>query len=250
MIKQVKRINKRKWLLPTATLVSVLSASSAAKAATLSYSAAFPPQNSSTPTVLADGTTYDATTNPNFGPIPKFDPSLGTLQSVAIDLSGTVQGDLTYTNKSRTKAANINAALSATVDLNAEDSNGTLLAEVIPSSPMSLSVPPSGSGSVTFTPATNSVSNTYTDGSILSFFTGPSGSSVGLGLTPTSSSSFSGTGNFNVGFDTFASATATITYNYSASPVTAVPEPSNILGISSFGGVGLLMIKKGQKQLA
>ncbi len=182
MIKQIEMVRKRQWFLSTATLVGVLSVTGAANAASMSY-------NSSLSTVAADGTPYDSTTTPSFGPpVPRFDPSLGTLQSVVVDLSGTDNGTVGYRNNSARQSANINGYLGALVSLNETSTNNQLAQVSVSHSPQSVNVPRSGSGTLTFSPVTNSATQPFTDPTTLGLFTGPSGS-VSLTLTPSDSSS-------------------------------------------------------------
>lgn len=232
MIKQIEMFSKRKWLLSGITLVGVLSATGAAKAATLTYSHTTTTQ----PTDFTDTYTF-----------PTFDPSLGTLQSVEVDLSGTVQGGFTYSNPT-SKSANITVGEQATVDLN-ESANGSNLAEVIPITSQRIFVPANGSGSVTLPPVAQSIVQPYTDSGTLAAFIGGPGSTISLDFNAAGQTSYSGPGNFTTSFNVQAGGTSAIVYTYTTPA--SVPEPSNMLAVGLIGGLGVFTtVRKLQKRQA
>jgi hypothetical protein len=233
MIKQIEVFSKRKWLLSGITLVGVLSATGAASAASLST----PSQTLTLPLQSTDASqTYT---------VNKFDPSLGTLNSVTVSLSGAVQGSASYTNNGTRQ---VRATLNLEDTADAIDPAGNTLAEVIPLSSQTVTVPAGGSGSTgNITSSAGPLTTVYTDTPTLAEFTGPGTANVSLTATGTSFAQAGG--NFSSTFVTNASANASIFYTYTTP--TSVPEPSNMLAVGLIGGLGVFTtIKKCQKRQA
>jgi hypothetical protein len=168
----------------------------------------------------------------------QFDPSLGTLLSVGINVSADFLNNGTVTNNSNaTQSYDVN--LTGTVAFTKTDlGNNNLI------TPNWFSLVASGSQSITdvapgatvnFDPTYTNTGNTLlTSGSDLANF-------IGLGTLTTyikaiDTSSVSGSGDYGSTFSPKAAASLTLTYNYDTS---TVPEPSTyvLLGIA-LGVVG------------
>jgi hypothetical protein len=150
---------------------------------------------------------------------PQFNPSLGTLLSVELDLSSSLSTTLTVTNTGDSgSSGNATTELQMTVQ-DAGDNLAPYFTVYSPSFPYSLGAGGStGSGLLT---ANGGSDNTYTSAPVLAEFTG-------YGDTGLSGSTFTQTllantgGNTNSSQVTDASLTGTVTYTYS------VPEPASL----------------------
>jgi hypothetical protein len=161
----------------------------------------------------------------------QFNPLLGTLNSVKLDLSGSMSTVITVTSSS-----NATGWAKTSVDLNVQDAGSNLN-----SPPISLMSP-----SFVFTdligtvvsPALNksdSSSDTYTVAAVLSEFTGTSNYLLPANTFTETLVSFT-SGNATTSQVTYASLTGTVTYDYT------VPEPATI-GLLTMGGLALIRRK-------
>jgi hypothetical protein len=155
---------------------------------------------------------------------PQFDPSLGTLTSVTLDLSGSLNTTITATNVdgSNTSSGTANAQVQFSVqDLG---SNLTVPQLTLTSPGFTYSLLPGQSISSGPLTQSGTSSNTYTNPAVLDEFTGLPGN---LGTNSLSASTYTLAliavhgGNTYPSQVTAASLTGTVTYTY-----TAVPEPS------------------------
>jgi hypothetical protein len=210
-------------LTPKAAIAAVLIAvASPASAAVITHSAAIP----------SDQTDFSTTVS-----VPKFDPTLGTLLSVAFTLFGEVTGDLGVENRNRSNAVAVTSRLEATLTLFRPD--GTTLVVTVPNQVFTDSLARydrtldfGGTSGRTHAGIDASSSNSFASSLPfdLALFTG-SGSIV-LPMTANGTSSYDGTSNISFQADSDANGLVTVAYTYRAA---AVPEP---MALSLFG-VGL-----------
>ena len=194
----------------------------------------------------------------------KFDQSLGTLLSVQLDVSASIQTVLSVKNNAAS-SSNGFARTQVTVFVNDPGGvlpvpgvdafgqpvigayNVTILSpgvayNLAPNQSMtSGTLTANGANSVTFTSAAN--------GNIVSQFAGISGSSITLGVgTDTRTLISNNGGNTTASQVTQASATGTVTYTYLAAPPPAVPEPG-MMAFALSGGAGLAgMVVRGRRR--
>jgi len=170
---------------------------------------------------------------------PQFNPSLGTLDSVVLTLSGSLTTTITLTNISgllgspapSSGTASTQSAVS--VQDSANDLTNPMAHLVIMSPPQSYTLPGTGAITGTFAQPETTLSDsfTYTGSAVLTDFSG-SGSIPLLASTST--------GIVYSGEETYpsqvssAALNGTVTYNY-----TPVPEPSALV-LLAVGAIGLL----------
>lgn len=157
--------------------------------------------------------------------IPKFDPSLGTLDTITFELYGHVEGDAFY-ESFESMDTDVSLTLSARIELTRPDLS-TLIA-VVPS--FNVVEHPAGyDGMFDFDGDSGSFFNALSGDaydflvsppplSDLALFTGIG--NIVLPVIATANSTGVGPGNWIFGFDTFAGAQADVTYCYT------VPEPA------------------------
>jgi hypothetical protein len=166
------------------------------------------------------------------GPLsfPKFNPALGTLTKVQLDLSGSMSTVLTVTNSSPSDSSgHANTHLQLTV----QDAGNNLIAPQIDLTSAPYDYTLEGGKSLVSGTLTKSgtSSDQYTLAAILAEFTGP-------GTINLSASTFTETflantgGNTDASQVTHAELTGTVTYFYT-------PEPAS-LSMLALGGLGLL----------
>lgn len=211
------------------------------------------PVNAYGATIQHNASVTLATTNwSNSFSIPQFDPSLGTLTSVTIALSGHVEGTGTYWNESATPA-DVTGTLKANITLTEPD---TTTIVVSPSDTRTVldipqafwpNLPPSYTDSG-FSANAGPVSDTSTSPSYLAAFTG--GGTILLPVSAVGQSTASSDqGNFVYEFETKASASVLVTYNYRE-----IPEPSSfatfLIMSSSCGLVAIWRRRKAARKSA
>ena len=156
--------------------------------------------------------------------VPQFDPTLGTLTSIVIDVTGSDSGSATITNNSA-KSGTYSFTIGA--DLVLEDPSLAPLITITPSFSGTAVV---ASGATLTTAPMSSGTVTGTD-TLLSGF----GAYTGIGtyvftLVGDSAGSDSGPTPFTITESTSGSESGSVTYNYTPATTTGtVPEPSSIM---------------------
>jgi hypothetical protein len=161
-----------------------------------------------------------------------FNPSLGTLLSVELSHSATIQSDITSQNLSPSSATVITATLSGSYQIDGLNQPISQPTKTLSSQPTPAGVFGSGTDTVTFPPLvlTDSSTTTFTDPTSLAFFTSSSGRSA---VTLTMSATAVGTasapnGNLLTTTQSSASATVSISYTY-------LPVCPTVVGIGRIG---------------
>lgn len=192
----------------------------------------------------------------SFLDLQQFDPALGTLQSVTVNLSSSLVGSLGTENRN-SFATSITLNLKSTVTLQIPGGASGSTLQVMPS--VSRSFQAAGwdgrqdyAGSSGFRDgealADASTSSTYTDPDLLQLFIGTG--MVKAGVTAVGEKSHAGEGTYATSFRNRTSAQASVTYIYTdLAPVSAdpapqlapVPEPGTwALMVAGLGAVGWL----------
>lgn len=178
--------------------------------------------------------------------VPKFDPSLGVLQSVLLTFNGTVTGDLRVDNGSQSPATG-ELKLASELKLSQAALGGTLFPVItlnpFDSAPFSVTADDGDVNGTSFYTGTDSQITTglqgsqsgtksYTaaaDAATLALFTGAGNVDFVIGAVANSSVISADSGNLDTRFRTSAGADFTITYTYD--PPTRVPETSANFGV-------------------
>jgi len=213
-------------------LVGIVGATSAANAATLSFSG----------TVNRDLTDFDETVN-----IQQFDSSLGTLRSVTVELFGEIDGTARLENTSTRSPSTVSGQLSAALGLTGGPGGGiTLNANPLRTvGPVTLAVYDrsldfGGTSGTTINGLSASETQTQTLTSDLSSFIGSG--TIPFNFSAVGTSRTTAGGNVASQFETFARARVNIIYDYEG--VTRVPEASTTIGMALVAGAGLLLQRK------
>lgn len=213
-----------------AVLTGLLGMSAFAQAATVTFSASRPLDTTDFVDVLTLG---------------KFDTSLGHLNSIRFDLSGTVVTDGGIESMD-SEASLANLSLNATLALSRPNSANITSASTGFSQSVTLAafdgdIDFAGPSGHTLATRTNSVASSFvsTDVNDFALFSALHGGNINLGISALALSEATGPGNVISYFVTQAGAQARITYNYTP---TAVPEPETYAML--LAGVGLLALRR------
>jgi hypothetical protein len=161
-----------------------------------------------------------------------FNPTLGTLLSVTVSHTATIQSDITSQNRSTSSATVITASLAGSYQITGLNQTISQPTNTISSAPTPAGTFGSGTDTVTFPPLllTDSSSSTFTDPASLAFFTSSSGrTAVTLAMTATATASAAApNGNLLTTTSSSASSTVTVTYTY-------MPVCPTVSGIGRIG---------------
>ncbi len=176
------------------------------------------PVTSPEQTVSLGSTPTNFTNQPLSPVVSLFNPSLGTLLSVTVSQSATVQGTVTSTNLSPSSGTTITATFTGSSQLNGLNQPIVQPPQTLTSAPMPAGPFGSGTDTVTFPPfvQTNSSTTTFTDPSSLAFFTSSSSRSsttVTMSATATAAAS-APNGNLLTTSMSSGSSTVDVTYTY------------------------------------
>ena len=211
-------------------LTGLLGVSAFAQADTISFSANRPLDTTDFVDVLTLG---------------KFDTSLGHLNSIQFDLSGTVvtDGGVESLDGSASMA---NLGLNATLALSRPNSSTITNASTGFSQSVTLAafdgdIDFAGPSGYTLNTRSNTVASSFvsTDANDFALFSALHGGNINLGISALALSEATGPGNVISYFVTQAGAQARITYNYTP---TAVPEPETYAMM--LAGLGLLALRR------
>ncbi len=180
----------------------------------------------------------------NLAPIPLFDPSLGTLNSVEFMLTGEIEGDLRWESLDAAPTT-VDLKLQATITLQRPDNS--VLVVTIPvaniSDPVSafdglIDFGGTSGGEMLGLMASTTESFTTFDAADLALFTGVG--NIVLPVSAEGTSTGSGAGNLLLQFNTDAGAGVIVKYNF-----TPIPEPSTaLLVVGGLVGVGLVLKRR------
>ncbi len=190
--------------------------------------------------------------------LPKFNPALGTLNSITFRMTGTVQGSAQSENTSPSSGADVTLNLSASLQLFRP--GGTDIANrLVVSTPSEIRTFSAGtydgvtdfagSSGVTFSGLSNSKVNSavYTSDADKALFTGLG--TINLPITALGKSRATGGGSAISVFDTQARGDVTVTYNYGSVPP-PVPEPRvyGAFGVLVCAGLAALRRRQAAKK--
>jgi hypothetical protein len=179
-----------------------------------------------------------APTLTNFANVPLapslnlFNPALGTLQSVEVNYSASIQSNITSQNLSPSSPADITASMSGSYQIAGLNQPITQPTRTLTSAPLTAGVFGSPTDTVTFPPLklADSATTDFTDPASLAFFTASSGRpSITVNMSATATASASApNGNLLTTSDTSATSSVTIGYTY-------VPVCPTVGGIGRIG---------------
>jgi len=220
-----------KLLISTALVVGM---GTAASAATVSYTASLAPQTTDFDSAALD--------------VQQFDSSLGTLDSIKIELTGLVEGQAVYENTSSTSGTDIDLDLAADVTLST-----AALGDLIVALPTLSQTVTAGvfDGSIDFAGTSGAtVGGLSSNDTVSTTLLGGFGEFIGTGFVSLlvagdGNSTVEGNGNLISGFTTFAGADITVTYTFTEAPA-AVPLPAGApLLLLGLGALGIARRRKG-----
>jgi hypothetical protein len=172
--------------------------------------------------------------------ITKFNPALGTLNSVQIDLDVQMESNAKFEHRGG-KPATVTMGLWANVDIQRPDTSSLLGGSAFKQTVDSVTkfdgiVDFGGTSGKTYDAlSANGTNSTVTsDAADLALFTGTG--DIVLPVLANATSGFIGSGNLVFDVQTSASAGVKVTYDYAP-----VPEPSALVGLASLGLVGVGM---------
>lgn len=179
--------------------------------------------------------------------IQKFSPTLGKLQKVTLDFLGETRGDGKFENRSA-RPANVNVNLGGFLSVGQKQFGQDPLLLLTPQAVRTYTVAASD-GRVDFTGpsgrtfnglfASETGSRVFTDSASLNVFTGQG--NLDFLFNAEADSVVTGSGNITSEINTLARGSITITYEYATTP-----EPSVVIGMGVFAGLGMLSNRKKQ----
>lgn len=190
------------------------------------------------------------------GPVPwafqQFNPAMGVLQSVTIDIFASMVTDLTATN-AVDAGSNANGDVSTRLRIYVQDPGLNLFAgagggATIQNSWGDFAYSLTPGSSVSSGPLNSSASSSqnYTSGAVLSEFTGLSDMFLFV-YTNTATTNTNSGGNFTASQATMASLMGNVTYNFNDPlPPAPVPEPASMFLLGS-GAVALVRMRRKQR---
>jgi hypothetical protein len=169
-------------------------------------------------TVSLANTLTDFTNEPLSPALNLFDPSLGTLVSVTVLYSATLQSSVTSQNLSTTSATTITATLSGSFQIDGLNQVISQPTQTVNSSPMPAGTFGSGTDTVKFPllQINNSSTAVFSDAASLAFFTASAGrTTITPTMTATAAASASApNGNLFTVTQSSAASTVTVSYTY------------------------------------
>jgi hypothetical protein len=164
-----------------------------------------------------------------------FDPSLGTLQSVDVSHSATIQSNVTSQNLSPSSPTDITATFAGSYEIDGLNQPITQPTRTLTSQPMPAGVFGSPTDTVIFPPLvlTDSSASVFTDPASLAFFTASAGrSSITLTMCATATATASAP-NGNLLTTTMTSGSSSVTIGYTYIPT--IPACPTVAGIGRIG---------------
>jgi hypothetical protein len=147
-----------------------------------------------------------------------FNPSLGTLLSVSVSHTATIQSNIVSQNRSTSSGTTITASLTGSYELTGLNQPISKPSTTVSSLPMNAGIAGSATDTVTFPTLVipDSGSATFTDPASLAFFTSSSaGSTVTVNMTATATAAAAApNGNLLTTTSTSADSSVTVTYTY------------------------------------
>ncbi|HEY9801148.1 MAG TPA: choice-of-anchor E domain-containing protein [Leptolyngbyaceae cyanobacterium] len=221
------------------TLAGVIATAGTASAASITQTATFTAYTGAGNFQVTD---FDETLS-----IKKFSPALGKLHKVTVDFFGEIKGDGGFENRSN-RPATINVILSGYLSLTQPELPPQPLLDLTPKTVRTYTVARydgttdfAGASGRTFAglSASQSGSKTFTDLASLAVFTGTG--NLDFFFSAIATSNVDGPGSISSEINTLARGSVKVTYKYKT-----VPEPSVVIGMGVFAGLGMLSNRKKQ----